>query len=88
MNAQGIDPVAVKVLNLAPTVELGGPYSDYVDNLITFEAAVTDPGKDDTHVVAWEFGDGTSGQGRTVEHAYADVGSYVVVVTVTEKMEI
>ena len=85
VNAQGIDPVAVKVLNLAPTVELSGPYSGHVDSLITFEAAVADPGKDDTHVIAWDLGDGTSGQGRTVEHAYADAGSYVVVVTVTDK---
>jgi PKD repeat protein len=33
---------------------------------------------------AWDFGDGTTGSGRTVAHAYRAEGSYVVKLTVTD----
>ena len=32
----------------------------------------------------WDFGDGTGGVGRTVEHTYASDGTFVVVLTVTD----
>lgn len=32
----------------------------------------------------WDFGDGTSGGGAQVSHAYANVGTYTVVLTVTD----
>ncbi|MDO9379185.1 MAG: PKD domain-containing protein [Nocardioidaceae bacterium] len=33
---------------------------------------------------AWDFGDGTTGQGAQATHAYADGGSFVVTLTVTD----
>ncbi len=33
----------------------------------------------------WDFGDGTSGSGSTVEHTYAKQGDYLVTLTVTDE---
>jgi len=56
----------------------------YNGDVITFNAADSyDP--DGTIVsYSWDFGDGNTATGVTVSHAYADNGSYVVTLTVTD----
>lgn len=50
----------------------------------TFNASASDPG---THgsitSYAWNFGDGQTGSGVTVQHTYASTGNYTVTLTVT-----
>jgi PKD repeat protein len=55
-----------------------------VDEAISFDAAESyDP--DGTIVdYSWDFGDGTTGNGITVSHAYSDDGLYLVTLTVTD----
>jgi PKD repeat protein len=58
--------------------------SVYVGDTITFSAAESyDP---DGYIVSyvWDFGDGITATGLTVFHIYADNGSYVVTLTVTD----
>lgn len=59
-------------------VVTASPLSPKVGETVTFTAQ--QGGDSDTF--AWEFGDGTSGTGKTVTHAYASPGQYIVLLTV------
>jgi PKD repeat protein len=55
-----------------------------VGQTVNFSASVTDPDAGDTHMFAWDFGDGTNGTGRTPSHAYTSRGTKTVRLTVTD----
>jgi len=72
--------------NQAPIADLsaGEPYQGFVNQPITFDGSKSsDP---DGHLIAWDwtFGDGSSGTGEITTHTYTQVGSYPVVLTVTD----
>lgn len=77
----------VKVENVAPMVEAGGPYTGQVGNPITLAGTAMDPGLVDQMSLTyrWEFGDGSEGYGSIVSHSYAQAGSYTMKLTVTDK---
>lgn len=57
--------------------------SDCTDENCLFDgSASTAPGASITSY-AWDFGDGSQGTGATVEHSYAQSGSYTVTLTIT-----
>lgn len=70
--------IAPAVLGLTATnngpTALGAP--------TTFNAAVTAGGQPTYH---WDFGDGQTGSGATVQHTYANPGDHLVTVTATDK---
>ena len=81
--------VRIVVLNQAntapqPTI-VASPKSGAAPLVVTFEAIAADA---DGVVVRydWDFGDGTTGTGRIVEHAYIDVGAFGVVMTATDDL--
>nr|WP_274388033.1 ThuA domain-containing protein [Salsipaludibacter albus] len=51
---------------------------------VAFEAVATDP-EDTTLTHAWDFGDGTTGDGATPTHTYDSGGIFDVTVTVTDE---
>jgi len=51
-----------------------------------FTAAATDP-DGNTLTYRWDFGDGSTGAGAMVEHAYRSAGTYTAVVTVSDGSE-
>jgi len=70
--------------NKAPKANAGGPYQEYVNEPITFNGSKSyDP---DGKIISWSwtFGDGNSGTGEVTAHTYTQVGSYMVVLTVTD----
>src|SRR5687767_8030871 len=70
--------------NSPPVANAGGPYTGVEGSPITFDAtASTDP-DDDIDTYAWNFGDGNTGSGATVQHTYANGGVYTVTLTVTD----
>jgi PKD repeat protein len=57
-------------------VSAGGSYSGTVGQALTFSASATNPPFDTQY--SWTFGDGTSGAGQTVTHAFSSAGAYVI----------
>jgi PKD repeat protein len=75
-------------LNEPPTPDTGGPYTGYVNASIAFDASnSSDPDGDDIGSYEWDFGDGTNGNGVSVEHTYSSIGNYTVTLTVTDSQD-
>ena len=74
--------------NVAPTAAFAlKPSTAYVNERVTFDASQS---FDDRQAPAdltytWDFGDGTTGTGRTTSHTYSATGRYTVTLTVKDK---
>lgn len=71
------------VSNRVPVVNPGGPYTGYRNEPIVFNGSGTDS-DGDALLFSWNFGDGTSGSGTTVSHAYTALGSYTATLTAND----
>ncbi|HDC92329.1 MAG TPA: PKD domain-containing protein, partial [Candidatus Acetothermia bacterium] len=74
-------------LRYAPSVpalvaEAGGPYSGTVGAPITFDGRGS---TGDIVEYRWDFGDGATGSGAVVQHAYSAPGTYTVRLTVRDR---
>jgi penicillin-binding protein 1A len=70
--------------NKPPTADFTAPEEGVVGQAVTFDGSTS---ADEDGVIAtylWEFGDGTKGQGRTIEHVYESPGTYEVTLWVTD----
>jgi acetyl esterase/lipase len=88
------DTVEVTTRNVAPAIS--GARTVASGRTVALSATVTDPGATDTHTATVDWGDGTTGDASvavdpatgattvTASHDYAAVGSYRVVLTVTD----
>ncbi len=65
------------VTNVAPEADVVAPVSAAVGETVAMRGIARDPGAD-VHAFAWTFGDGTTGSGKKVEHAFAAPGTYTV----------
>ena len=54
-----ISSFTIEVVNVEPSIDIGGPYAGDENSPIEFTAMVTDPGSDDLTFV-WDWGDGTT----------------------------
>jgi len=79
------DTTTVTVNNVAPVITSTTiPSVGLEGQSLSFSVGWTDVESADTHTVGWTFGDSTTATGASVSHAYADNGSYLVTVTVTD----
>ena len=85
IGATATDAAIISVSNVAPVANANGPYSGNEGSLVTFSGSVTDPGTKDTHTFAWDFGDSSTGTGKTITHVFSDNGLYTITLTVTDK---
>ena len=74
----------VLIDNVAPLVALTVPATTDEGAATTLVAVVTDDGVNDVLTVTWDFGDGTTGTGASVDHAWKQDGTYTVTVTVDD----
>lgn len=82
----GTDTLTVTVNNVAPTAAIDSvtaPDPIEPGDMISFNGSATDPGED-TLTFEWNFGDGVTASGESVDHAYASPGTYTVTLTVTD----
>jgi PKD repeat protein len=74
----------ITVNNATPTAAFGAPESLRHETAGTFDAAGSADRDGSLTAYAWDFGDGTSGSGARVQHAYTWAGDYVVTLVVTD----
>ena len=74
--------------NQPPVADPNGPYDGIVGQLVQFDGSGSFDPDGDTLIYLWDFGDGTPppfpSQDPTATHTYDAVGTYTVVLAVTD----
>jgi len=76
--------ITIKFLDMKPPVANAGMNQTVtVDGSVSFDASDS---TDNLGIVSyeWDFGDGTTGTGKTIEHTYTEPGTYNVTLTVKD----
>lgn len=83
--AVGTDTVQVTVNNVAPTARAAADQTTVtVGQVVNFDGSgSTDPGAD-TLTYQWNFGDGATGSGPAVSHAWTMTGTYTITMQVDD----
>ena len=85
LGATATATTVVTVRNVAPTVLLLAPtFSRVPPGAARFFTAVAGDSGDDALTYTWDFGDGTTGTGSTVSHAWGTMGVYTLSVRVDD----
>ncbi len=71
-------------VNDSPIADAGPDQTATVNEVITFDGSGSTDPEGNIASYAWDFGDGISGTGITVTHAYSTAGTYTVTLTVTD----
>lgn len=76
--------VVIVVANQPPLANAGPDQTGAVGTLVTFSAAGSSDPDGSLVSYAWDFGDGSTGSGVTVSHAFATVGLFTTTLTVAD----
>jgi PKD repeat protein len=84
--------VTITEVNDTPIVDAGGPYTETVNNAITFDGSGSfDPdNQDETEIndqtlnYSWDFGDMLTGSGVITTHSYTSTGDFTVSLVVSD----
>jgi PKD repeat protein len=72
------------VVDGPPVAAATGPASAQRGQTVTFDGSGSDPDGDAITGYHWDFGDGTTGDGPQVQHAFTTAGHYDVTLTVSD----
>ena len=70
--------------NQDPVSNVGGPYSGNVGSTVSFNGSDSYDNDGTIGSYNWNFGDGSSGTGKTTTHVYTSEGTYTVRLIVTD----
>lgn len=76
--------ISAPPMNVAPVADPGGPYAGQPGQAVVFDGAASSDANGDTLVYAWDFGDGSFGDGVAPSHTYAAVATYTVTLIVND----
>jgi PKD repeat protein len=76
--------LTIKILNRAPQAVCGEDKTVDTNQVIDFNGKSSTDMDGTIDNYAWDFGDGTTGTGKTAAHAYDDDGEYTITLTVTD----
>lgn len=76
--------VTVDNINDPPVADAGSDQSALVGETVTFDGSSSDDPDGTITSYEWDFDDGTTGSGITTTHDYLIVGTYTVILTVTD----
>ncbi len=75
---------SVPPVNAAPVPAISGVTSGLVGQVLSWSAEDSSDVDNNELTFSWTYGDGTTGSGATVSHAYSSAGSFVVTLTVAD----
>ena len=73
--------------NTAPAANPGGPYLGAVNTAIAMDGSASSDADGDPLTYAWDFGDGSTGDGVMPSHTYAEAGVYEFCLVVNDGTE-
>ncbi len=77
--------ITVEDGNIAPIANFTAtPTTGIAPVTVSFDASTSSDENGDALTYAWDFGDGTSGAGVTIDHEYATIGEYTATLTVSD----
>jgi PKD repeat protein len=83
-----VDDVMITADGLGPVAAPGGPYSGWKRQPVAFDGSQSLDPQGDPLAFAWDFGDGTTGEGPTPTHAYETAGTFTVTLTVSDGTQV
>ena len=75
----------VEEVNDPPVADAGPDQSAFTGQTVSFDGSGSYDPESDPITFAWDFGDGSTGSGGAVTHAYSAAGTYTVTLSVTDQ---